>query len=161
MALSYISSFVDPGRDASPITIDGSLWPLLRVTLGRSVTRKDLEEYLSARAEYLAREEPHVCIIDAREVDMPAACLRQRYTDWLREHEAPLRRWTLGSAYIIQSPAVRMVMSVIRHFAPMTTPFVITATLPPAAAWAAERLQEVGLAHAATRIRAHHAVPAS
>ena len=120
-----------------------------------------LEAYLAERAAYLARGEPHVCIVDAREVLMPAACLRQRYTEWLREHEAPLRRWTLGSAYIVQTPAVRMMVSVIRHCAPMTTPFVVTATMPPAAAWAAERFQEVGLSQTATRIRAHYAVPAS
>lgn len=161
MVLSITSSFAHADDVVSPITVDGSLWPLLVVNLGRSGTMQDLEAYLAERTGYLARCEPHVCIIDAREVHMPAACLRQRYTEWLREHEAPLRRWTLGSAYITQSPAVKMMVSVMRHCAPMTTPFVVTAALPPAAAWAAERFQEVGLAQAATRIRAHYAVPAS
>jgi hypothetical protein len=161
MAQAFPISFALPSDAASPITVDGRLWPLLVVKLGRSGTLRDLEAYLAERTTYLERCEPHVCILDAREVHMPAACLRQRYTDWLREHEAPLRRWTLGTAYIAQSPAVQMMVSVMRHFGRMTMPFVVTPTLPPAAAWAAERFQEVGLTQAATRIRAQYAVAAS
>jgi hypothetical protein len=161
MPLAFPISFALPSDMTSPITVDGRLWPLLVVKLGRSGTMQDLEAYLAERATYLARGEPHVCIVDAREVHMPPACLRQRYTDWLREHEAPLRRWTLGTAYIAQTPAVQMVVSVMRHFARVATPFVITTALPPAAAWAAERFQEVGLTQAATRIRAQYALPAS
>jgi hypothetical protein len=161
MALTITSSFAHAGDVVPPITVDGSLWPLLVVKLSRSCTMQELDVYLAERAAYLARCQPHVCIVDAREVHMPPACLRQRYTEWLREHEAPLRRWMLGTAYITVSPAVKMMVSVIRHFAPLTTPFVITGTLQPAAAWAAERFQEVGLVQGATRIRAHYAVAAS
>ena len=161
MPLAFPLSFTLPSDAVSPITVDGRLWPLLVVKLGRSATVQELDAYLAERTAYLERCEPHVCIVDAREVLMPAPCLRQRYTDWLREHEAPLRRWMLGTAYIAQTPAVQMMVSVIRHFARLTTPFVITATMPPAAAWAAERFQEVGLAQAATRLRAQYAVPSS
>ena len=161
MPLAFPISFALPSDAASPITVDGRLWPLLVVKLGRSSTVQELDAYLAERTAYLERSEPHVCIVDAREVLMPAPCLRQRYTDWLREHEAPLRRWMLGTAYIAQTPAVQMMVSVIRHVSRMTTPFVITATMPPAAAWAAERFQEVGLSQAATRIRAHYALAAS
>lgn len=161
MPLSFPISFALPGDAASPVTVDGRLWPLLVVKLGRSGTMQDLEKYLAERTAYLERCEPHVCIVDAREVHMPPACLRQRYTEWLREHEAPLRRWTLGSAYICQTPAVQMMVSVMRHFARMTMPFVVTGTMPPAAAWAAERFHEVGLLQAATRIRAQYALAAS
>ncbi|HYO73481.1 MAG TPA: hypothetical protein VEU33_46195 [Archangium sp.] len=161
MPLSFPISFALPSDVASPITLDGRLWPLLVVKLGRGGTLQELETYLAERAAYLARHEPHVCIVDAREVHMPAACLRQRYSEWLREHEAPLRRWTLGTAYIAQTPTVQMMVSVMRHVARMTMPFVVTTTMPPAAAWAAERFQEVGLLQAATRIRTQYAIPAS
>ncbi|WNG41264.1 hypothetical protein F0U61_51900 [Archangium violaceum] len=161
MALSFNTRFVAPGGEPAPATVDGGLWPLLVVKFGRTGTLSDLDAYLEERRVWLERREPHVCIIDAREVHMPSTQLRQRYIDWLSAHEALLRQWTLGTAYIIQSPAVRMMMSVIRHFAPLTTPFVVTASLQPAAVWAAERLQEAGFACAATRIRACYAVPSS
>jgi hypothetical protein len=142
-------------------TLDASLWPLLVVKLGRESTEQDLEAYLAEREAYLARAQPHIAIIDTRAVHLPSPRLRQRYTDWLSVHERALRQWTLGTAYVIDSPAVRMMMSVIRHFGKMATPFIVTATLPPSAAWAAERLHEAGFAQAATRLRAHYAVPAS
>jgi hypothetical protein len=150
-----------PGNEPVPVQFDESLWPLVVVKVGRTVTSQDMDKYLSARSAYLRREEPHVCILDTRQIHMLSPQLRQRYTDWLRDNALQLRHWMLGSAYIIESPAVRMMMSVIRHFAAMTTPFVVTATLTPAVVWAAERFQEAGLAQAATRIRAHYALPSS
>lgn len=162
MPLSFTSTgVVAPGGAPSSAWVDGSLWPLLLVKFGRSATLRDLEAYLAVRAEWLQRCEPHLCIIDTRELHLPHTSLRQRYTEWLSEHEAGMRQWMLGTAYIIQSPEVRMMMSVIRHCAPLSTPYVVTATLPSAATWAAERLQEAGLPQAATRVRAHFAIPAS
>ena len=149
----------DP-TDSAPTTLDDSLWPLLVVRFG-DATERALEAYLAAREAYLARAQPHVVIIDTRAVHLPPPRVRQRYIDWLTKHERALRQWTLGSAYIIGSPAVRVMMSLIRHLAPMTTPFLVTETLPPSAAWAAERLQEAGHAQMATRVRAHYALAAS
>jgi hypothetical protein len=145
----------------APVTVDEALSPLLVVKFGRSGTEHALETYLSARAAYLRREQPHIVLFDARQVHMLSAHVRQRYTEWLRENEVALRRWTLGTAYVIESPTVRMMLSVVRHFASMANPFIVTATLPPAAAWAADRLSEAGLVQAATRIRTYYAVPCS
>ena len=144
-----------------PITLDDSQWPVLVVKLGRDATEQAFEEYLAAREAYLARCQPHVVVIDTRALHLPSPRLRQRYSDWLSQHARALSQWTLGSAYIINSPAVRMMMSVIRHCARLATPFVVTETLPPSAAWAAERLHEAGLLQAATRLRTHYAVPSS
>jgi hypothetical protein len=141
-------------------TLDDSLWPLLVVRFG-DATERALEAYLAAREAYLARAQPHVVIIDTRAVHLPSPRVRQRYIEWLTKHERALQQWTLGSAYIIASPAVRMMMSLIRHLAPMTTPFLVTENLPASASWAAERLQEAGLAPVATRVRAQYAVAAS
>jgi hypothetical protein len=154
------SSLLPEPTDSGHTTLDDSLWPLLVVRFG-AATERGLEAYLAAREAYLARAQPHVVIIDTRAMYLPSPRARQRYTDWLTRHERALREWTLGSAYLIASPAVRVMMSLTRHLAPMSTPFLVTETLPPAAAWAAERLQEAGLAQAATRVRAHYAVAAS
>jgi hypothetical protein len=153
--------FVPVSTGLGSTTIEASLWPLLVVKLGRDTTEQELEAYLSEREAYLARAQPHVVVIDTRAVHLPVPRLRQRYAEWLGQHERALRQWTLGTAYVIDSPAVRMMMSVIRHFARVATPFVVTSTLPPSAAWAAERLHEAGLPQAATRLRAHYSVPAS
>lgn len=144
-----------------PFSVEGSLWPLLRVKLGRNATDQEFEAYLEVRNQWLERCEPHVSILDVREVYLPPTHLRHRYAEWLREKGDALRRWSLGHVYIIQSPEVRMMMSVMRHFAQLAMPFIVTATLPPGAAWAADRLQEAGLTQAATRVRAAHGIAAS
>lgn len=144
-----------------PFSVEGSLWPLLRVKLGRNATAAEFETYLEVRDQWLERCEPHVCILDVRDVHLPPTQLRLRYTAWLIEREAEMRRWSLGNVYVIQSPEVRMMMSLMRHSAHLAMPFVVTDTLPPGAAWAAARLQEAGLAQAATRVRAAHGIAAS
>jgi hypothetical protein len=149
------------GDECPPVSLDESLWPLVVVRFGRNATAKDLEGYLSARSAWLRREEPHLCIIDTRQLHLPSPQLRQRYTDWLRDNALQLRHWLLGSAYIIDSPAVRVMMSVIRHCAAMTTPFIVTATQTPAVSWAAGRFQQEGLPQVATRIRSHYALASS
>ena len=161
MSLSFTPHVAAPRPAPSGITLDSGLWPLLVVKIGRSPTRQDLERYLEARAATLQRREPHVCLFDARDVQMPPTQLRQHYTDWLAAHETVLRQWMLGTAYIIQSPTVRIMMSAIRHFGRLASPFVVTATMQPAATWAAERLHEAGLVPAATRVRAQYAIAAS
>jgi 7-keto-8-aminopelargonate synthetase-like enzyme len=144
----------------SLVTVDDAFSPLLVVKFGRG-SEQDLDAYLTTRAAYLRREQPHIVLFDARQVHMLSARVRQRYTDWLRAHEEKLRQWTLGTAYVVESPTVRMMMSVIRHFTSMASPFIVTATLPPAAVWAADRLSEAGMAQAATLIRVHYGVPLS
>jgi hypothetical protein len=141
--------------------IDDGPWPLVVATFSRASLDEELEEYLQARSAHLRRREPHVLILDMREVHLTSPRQRQRYAEWLRAHESPLRQWLLGSAYLIASPMVRMMMSAIRHFGALSSPFISTTTLPPAAAWTAERLGEAGLASAAERIRTHYSVPSS
>jgi len=147
--------------EPSPILLDDSLWPLVMVRFGRSGTQEDLERYLAQRRAYLERQQPHLCLIDTRQLHLPSPRLRQRYIDWMCEHELQLRQWTLGTACLIVSPVVKMMMSVIRHAASMNTPFFVTPSLAPAVTWAAERLQDAGQHQAATRIRSHYGIPAS
>ncbi|MFY0582205.1 hypothetical protein ACN28S_55135 [Cystobacter fuscus] len=136
-------------------------WPLLTVRFEAGLTGETFDAYLDWRTEWLQRCEPHVSIIDARAVPIRVAPYRQRYIDWLREHECALREWMIGSAYVLNSPEGHMLASLIRHGAALHTPFVVTRTLPEAAAWAAGQFQERGLGEAARRIRAHYALPTS
>ena len=145
------------------LSVDGRLWPLLMVKFGPDAQTPEFDAYLEARSEWLRRNEPHVHVLDVRELSLSQVCpsVRQRYIDWLRAHANALRQCVLGSAYLVLSPEGRVMTSLIRHGSGMNSPYVITPTLPQAAAWAAERLQEAGLAPAATRVRAAFSIPAS
>jgi hypothetical protein len=140
--------------------VEDEAWPLLAVRFGAGITGAAFEAYLDMRTELLQRCEPHVTIIDAREVPIRVAPFRQRYIDWLREHEEALREWLIGSAYVLNSPEGHMLATLIRHGASMQTPFVVTSTMPTAADWASHRLQERGFSDAARRVRARYALPA-
>ncbi|WNG21531.1 hypothetical protein [Cystobacter fuscus] len=141
--------------------MEDALWPLLTARIGAGITTQAFDAYLDWRTQWLQRCEPHVVIIDARAVPIRIAPFRQRYIDWLREHECALREWMIGSAYVLNSPEGHMLASLIRHGASLHTPFVVTPTLPDAASWAAGQFQERGHGEAARRIRAHYALPTS
>lgn len=145
-----------PPASTEPLSVDGRLWPLLRVKFGQEAQASDLERYLEVRAQWLRRAEPHVLVLDVREVRLAQVCasVRQRYIDWLRDHGDTMRRWMVGSAYLLRSPEGRVTTSLIRHGAGMSSPFVVTPSQTEAMVWAAERLREAGLAPAATRVRA-------
>lgn len=153
------------GRDlllpGGSIVVEEESWPLLAVRFGAGITGASLEAYLNVRTEWLERCEPHVTLIDARELPILATSFRQRYIDWLREHEDAVRKWTVGSAYVIGSPEGHMLVSLIRHGAAMHTPYVVAPTKPVAAEWAAQCLMERGLPDAAQWMRARYALPAS
>jgi hypothetical protein len=153
------------GRDlllhGGSLVVEDALWPLLSVRFGANVTAPAFEAYLDLRTEWLQRCEPHVSVIDARAIPIRVAPFRQRYIDWLREHECALREWMIGSAYVLNSPEGHMLASLIRHGASLQTPFVVTSTMPAAAEWAAALMQDRGLGEAARRVRAHYALPTS
>ncbi|ATB29609.1 hypothetical protein [Melittangium boletus] len=160
---SYLLSGSDPTALTENLSVDGRLWPLLVAKFGPDSQATDLEAYLEVRNEWLRRREPHVHVLDVRELSLSQVCssIRQRYIDWLREHADTLRPCLLGSAYLLRSPEGRIMTSLIRHCAGMNSPYVITPTQSQAITWAAERLQDAGLAPAATRVRAAFSIPAS
>ena len=162
-APSLFPPWAPPPRRTQHLTVDGRLWPLLVVKFGAQAESSDFDAYLEERAAWLRRREPHVHVLDVREVRLCQVCpsVRQRYVDWLCEHAALLSQWLIGSAYLMRSPEGRMTASLIRHGAGLGTPFLVTPNLPHAAAWAAERLNDAGLAPAATRVRAAFAIPSS
>ena len=137
------------------------LWPLLLAKLDADTTPESFDDYLDLRTECLRRGEPHVSIIDARAATIRLAPLRLRFIAWLRAHERALRECSLGSAYVLNTPEGHMLASLIRHGGSMQSPFYVSATMPEAVAWAAERLQERGLSDAARRVRAHYTLPTS
>ena len=141
--------------------MEDGLWPLLTVKFGADMTPEAFDDYLERRTECLRRGEPHVSIIDARAMPIRLAPLRQRFIAWLRTHEPALRECLVGSAYVLNTPEGHMLASLIRHGGSMQSPFYVSATMPEAVAWAAERLQERGLSDAARRVRAHYTLPTS
>jgi hypothetical protein len=143
-----------------PITLDESQWPLPVVRFEHVCSNAELEQYLTARTAWLRRGELHIPLLDTRTSQLPPPHQRQRYIDWLQRHRPLLVERSLGTAYLITSPAIRVVTSLMRHLSSLTTAYVTAATPQEALGWAASRFQEAGLATLAQRVRRMKELPA-
>lgn len=138
------------------ISFDDSLWPLLVVTFPRVLDAHHQERYLARVKTYLARGERYVSVLDTRPLKTMTAEHRQRQADFIKEHEALFRRYSLGAVGIVTSPLVALGARVLIHLKPMPTPYYVASSFPAAVAWAAERLDSAALHGAAHQVRLHH-----
>jgi len=139
--------------------IDESLWPLLVIRAPRAVNSRQQQEGLATLATYLRRGQRHLSIVDLRQLAEAPLDQRHHQVEWFRQHEPLLRESLIGMALVINSPVIRLSMSVILHFKPLPVPHHIGPRMEAAASWAAERLQKAGDALTATRVRQHFSVP--
>lgn len=128
------------------IVIDDQRRPIIVVTFDGAATDAEFDDYLrDMKARVLDRREKTVTILDARRSTGTTAAQRRKQAEWLRENDAALRSYSLGTAFVITSPIVRGVLTAILWMQPMPAPHSIVATLTEAEAWAQ------GLAKAAIR----------
>ena len=95
--------------------------------------------------QILARRQQTVTILDTTRSDSTSAAQRKKQADWLAKHKEDLRRYSLGTAFVIKSAMVRGVLTAIFWLQPMDRPHTIVATLSEAEGWAALKLREAGL----------------
>ena len=75
---------------------------------------------------------------------MPAA-QRKRQAEWIESNREDLRRYTKGTAFVINNPLMRGALTAIFWLTRYETPYVVVATLEAAEEWALNRLAEAGL----------------
>jgi hypothetical protein len=136
-------------------TFDDSLWPLLILRIVGEPSNQQFEEYLDVSASYLRRGEPHVVVADVLRAGMESAEQRRRRAEWAVRHEALMRELVLGNAFVINAPFLRLGLNLLLHVKPPPWPYLIVPRLELAVAWAAGRMEEVGLYEPAERIRRH------
>jgi hypothetical protein len=144
----------------SSVIIDDSLWPLRMVRFVGVATPEQFERYLEGAAEGLRRREKFVSILDLTRGGVPTPEMRDRQAAWLQAHDALLREYQLGVAFVVTSPLIRLALSAIFYFKSLSVPYVVTARLSEAALWAISRLEQEGRLQEAERIRHHFGLPA-
>jgi len=128
------------------ISFDDSSWPLLTVSFTGKNSLQDIEAYLARSAEYLQRGDKHVVILDARDLTTaPTLEQRQRQVAWIQANLAALRQRSLGNAFVITSPFIRLAMNIMYQLQPLPTPYTIVGDIKVARSWAVGRLQAAGL----------------
>ncbi|WP_375769033.1 hypothetical protein NR798_46435 [Archangium gephyra] len=147
---------MNPHTSIDGVEVDDALWPLLVVRFLGVPTTAQVQAYLERVTGYLERDGRHAVIFDSS--GMTGIGQTHQYhlqAEWLKRHDARLKQVRLGAAYIIQSPVVRLAVSVVYYLRPTTMPYLITAKQGEAAGWAAARLDEDGQHEAAQRVREH------
>jgi hypothetical protein len=127
------------------ITVDDSLWPLLRVTVVGAPTSQQQVVYLSRLSAFLHRWERYAGVLDTSQMRLVTSEQRERQARFMAEHAALFRAHCLGTAAVVSSPLVRLAGNLLIHLKPPPMRYVIVPKLPVALAWAVERLEEAGL----------------
>jgi hypothetical protein len=117
------------------IQIDQRRWPIVVFTFRGVVTPAELEEYLQTSERILAKGERYAGVVLADEVKPLDVPLMRRQAAWIKEHEAALRRQSLGVAFVIGSPMIRGVLRAILWLQPMPQPHTLVSTEEEAIAW--------------------------
>jgi hypothetical protein len=141
---------------AEEILFDESLWPLVVIRIPKVVTGENFQVYLERITALLYRRERYVSVLDTRAVTRIPTEARNQQAEWVREHEELMREVLMGSAYVINSPFIRLTLSVLLHIKPLPMPHIVVPTVIDGVAWAANRLEAVGFCEAAGMIRQHH-----
>jgi hypothetical protein len=120
--------------------------PLIVVTFDGLASEREFDDYLAKMTtEVLERKQRSVTILDARTSGRAPASQRKKQAEWLKKHDALLRQYSLGSAFVITSPLVRGVLTAIFWLQPMATAYTVVGSLGEAETWAAARLREAGV----------------
>ncbi len=137
----------------SPIRIDTSRFPLVVVTFLGPATDEEFRVYLDELTTTRARGRS-AWVFDATSAGRTPANQRRMQAEWLSDNEALLRETSLGSAFVIDSPIVRGVLTAILWMSPIVGGHAVFAHYGEAEQWAIDRLREAGLEPGADSSRA-------
>ena len=137
------------------IRLDDSHWPLLVIRYEGTATDEEVARALTASGRCLERDEPCVIIHDmSRASEVGALTQRHLQAEWLRRHDARLRQWVLGIAFVTNSAALRLMVSLLMHLKPLV-PHKTFPHLPEAVSWVAHQFPQPGIQSQARELLAH------
>lgn len=129
------------------ISFDDSQWPLLTVTFSGTSSPQVFDAYLARMTAYLERGEKCLAILDSRaQRTAPTMEQRQLQVQWIQRNEEALRQCSLGTAFVITSPFIRLALNIMYQLKPLPCPHTLVGDLQAARDWAAGRFRAAGLA---------------
>ncbi len=138
------------------IRLDDSHWPLLVIRYEGTATDEEVARALTASGRCLERDEPCVIIHDMSRAS-ECASLKQRHmqAEWLQRHDARLRQWVHGIAFVTNSAALRLMVSLVLHLKPLAMPHKTVPHLPDAVSWISSQFQHSPFERRAHELLAH------
>lgn len=120
---------------AGNIRLDDRLWPLVVVVYEGAPTKGVFERYLADMERCFARAEKHGYLLDGREGAMLGPDERAAQGAWLKRHKDAARRYSVGTALVVRSAAVRFMLSAIYLVQKPVSPTETFANVDDAHAW--------------------------
>lgn len=127
-------------------------WPTVEFVYKGLLRDDEVPSFLADISALLDREEPFIMIHDAR--DSEPSPRKQRYliSDWIRGHDKALREHCLGTVFVLESLAVRLVLQFIFMISPLPNETHFCRTPEDAERWSAACFKRSGLDEKGRRI---------
>lgn len=127
-------------RDMGHIDVDVSRLPLLVIRFQGQVDDEAFGVYIEQITQNLLRGRRYVMLFDASTAGIIGAPLRRRQADFIKQHQAALKRCCVGCAFVISQAPIRGLLTAI--FWIQTLPFehIVVGTVAQAERWCEERM---------------------
>ena len=127
------------------IEIEETQWPMVTVTFSGKVTAAEMAEYLTAMERYHRSDDRYIGLVSIRDLKPPDASIIRIQADWVKKHEAQLRKQSLGVALVLPSLWMVGMVRAVLWIQPMPQPYFICASVDEAMPWLQERLRLAGI----------------
>lgn len=107
---------------------------IIRFT-GNKSTDENFQAYLNQTKACYRSEKKLAIIFDATKATVPSFSHQKMQADWLKENKALMQEFCLGTAYVIPSSAIRLILKAIFSLQKQPVPYQIFETEKEAREW--------------------------
>lgn len=119
--------------------IDESDFPIIRIHFtGSKSSDQNFQTYLNQTKACYRFGKKLAILFDASNASIPALSHQKMQAKWLKENENLMKRFCVGTAYIIPNAAIRAILKMIFSFQKQPVPYKIFESQPEAEAWIKE-----------------------
>lgn len=115
---------------------DTSTWPIVVYTSTGQMRSEHTVQLLTALDASMHRKQRHVAIFDSTKLTTFAMPDRDRIVKWMKDNDAALRAYSVGTGVVLSSAALRFVISTVLLVYAPPMPIKVYASVDEARAWA-------------------------
>jgi len=122
---------------------DPSDFPIVIVRFtGAKAEDQNFKAYLEELHQAYQPQQPFTYLFDASQATLPGFKYQKMQADWLRDNEQLMKKYCLGTAYVIPNPLVRNVLKGILALQQQPVPHQVVSSEAEAREWCERKLSE-------------------
>jgi hypothetical protein len=118
------------------VRIDTSQWPIVVCTNEGAMGPDETSIFLKGLTDVLERRERYATVFDSSKLATFKMGDRDKIVQWLKDNDARLKQYSIGSGVVLSSAALRFVISGVLLVYTPASPIKVFPTLAAAMAWA-------------------------